>query len=396
MAKDRSALRAGIMMVISLALIVGVIIAIKGLAHFTDPKVTRVVAFHLKTDIGGLQVGNEVRVGGFKVGEVERIELRRDEDPKRPPYYLLVAFTIPKKYSIREDAEIRIGGTLTGTSWLNIEALGVGKELTETAALEGKGSATAELLAKLQAIEPKVTGILAQVNDKTIPMVNATVEKFGKTADAATQTIADVRASYKPIVDRYNAVADKAVAMMESIRAVFGDTNEDFRVTIANVRKATTAFAEKLPGMLAKVDGTLSKVDTAVDTVNKTLDDLKATAAGAKEVMVGNKSKIDGMIDSVKKAGDNLKNATAEVRRSPWRLLYKPGPGEIENLNLYDSARQFAEGANDLNDAAAALRDAIKGGQGTEANLKPLVEKLEKSFGEFKKVEQKLWTDVKE
>ena len=384
------------MMVVSLALIVGVIIAIKGLAHFTDPKVTRVVAFHLKTDIGGLQVGNEVRVGGFKVGEVEKIELRRDEDPKHPPYYLLVAFSIPKKYSIRDDAEIRIGGTLTGTSWLNIEALGVGKELTETAALEGKGSATAELLAKLQAIEPKVTGILAQVNDKTIPLVNATVEKFGKTADSATATIADVRASYKPIVDRYNAVADKAVAMMESIRAVFGDTNEDFRVTIANVRKATTAFAEKLPGMLNKVDGTLTKIDTAVDTVNKTLEDLKATAAGAKEVVVGNKSKIDGMIDSVKKAGDNLKNATAEVRRSPWRLLYKPAPNEVANLNIYDSARQFAEGANDLNDAAAALRDAIKGGQGTEQNLRPLVEKLEKSFGEFKKVEEKLWTDVKE
>ena len=28
----------------------------------------------------------------------------------------------------------------------------------------------------------------------------------------------------------------------------------------------------------------------------------------------------------------------------------------MANLNLYDAARQFAEGANDMNDAATALR----------------------------------------
>jgi hypothetical protein len=31
----------------------------------------------------------------------------------------------------------------------------------------------------------------------------------------------------------------------------------------------------------------------------------------------------------------------------------------MANLNLYDSARQFADGAGSLNDAALALRDAL-------------------------------------
>jgi phage shock protein A len=102
------------------------------------------------------------------------------------------------------------------------------------------------------------------------------------------------------------------------------------------------------------------------------------------------------MIDSLKKAGDNLKNATAEIRRSPWRLLYKPAPNEMANLNIYDSARQFAEGANDLNDAAAALRDSLKNGQAGEEEVKKLMERLEEKFSHFKEVEQKLWTNVKE
>ena len=103
------------------------------------------------------------------------------------------------------------------------------------------------------------------------------------------------------------------------------------------------------------------------------------------------------MIASLKTAGDNLKSATAEIRRSPWRLLYKPAPNEMANLNLYDAARQFAEGANDLNDTAGALRDLIKNNPNADpAEVKRLMEKVDQSFTNFQQVEQKLWSNVKE
>ena len=49
-----------------------------------------------------------------------------------------------------------------------------------------------------------------------------------------------------------------------------------------------------------------------------------ALAAG-REVVSGNRSKLDQMIASLKTTGDNLKAASSEIRRSPWRLPYKPG-----------------------------------------------------------------------
>ena len=52
-------------------------------------------------------------------------------------------------------------------------------------------------------------------------------------------------------------------------------------------------------------------------------------------------SRIISRIFSLKSSSDNLKGASAEIRRSPWRLLYHPGPGELDNLELYDAARQF-------------------------------------------------------
>jgi ABC-type transporter Mla subunit MlaD len=425
MPKDRSALRSGLLMLASIALIICVIIGIKGLSWINDRTKNYLVAFDLKTNIGGLRIGDEVRVGGFKVGEVKKIMLREDKDQKHPPYYILIAFSVPEKYSIREDAKIRIDGTLTGTSWLNFEELGKGTPLASDHPLIGAPSSTAELIAKVSGLAPEIQGVLtdvrtktipgiddtlADVRMKTVPLVNQTLEKFGQTADSfkktgdnATALTADIRSSYKPAMEHYHALADKAIASLEAIRAFFGDTTADFRVTMANLRTSTDSVKGKLPGILDKVDGALAKVETAVDGVNKAMTDVQATmasakdlAAGAKAVVVGNKTKLDNMIASLKTAGDNLKAATAEIRRSPWRLLYKPAPNEMANLNLYDAARQFAEGANDLNDSAGALRDAIKNNQTNPEELKKLMEKVDQSFGNFKQMEDKLWSNVKE
>src|SRR3954466_16398705 len=122
--KDRSAFRSGLLMLASVFLIVCVIVGIKGLSWIRDPTVDHLVAFDLKTNIGGLRVGDEVRVGGFKVGEVKKITLVKDNDQPRDPYFILIAFSGPERYSIRDDAKIRVDGTLTGTSWLNFETLG--------------------------------------------------------------------------------------------------------------------------------------------------------------------------------------------------------------------------------------------------------------------------------
>jgi ABC-type transporter Mla subunit MlaD len=418
MAKNRSALRAGLLMLGSLALIICVIIGIKGLSWINDRTTNYLVAFDLKTNIGGLRIGDEVRVGGFKVGEVRKIMLREDHAPNHPPYFILIAITVPEKYSIREDAKIRIDGTLTGTSWLNFEELGKGSPLKSDHPLIGAPSSTAELIAKVSGLAPEIQAImsdirtktlpsvndtLADVRTKTVPLVNETFETFKQTGENATALTADMRSTYKPAIEHYHLLADKAIAMLEAVRALFGDSTTDFRTTMANLRKSTDDIKGKLPAILDKVDSALAKVNTAVDGVNKAMTDVQATmasardlSAGAKAVVVGNKTKLDNMIASLKTAGDNLKAATAEIRRSPWRLLYKPAPNEMANLNLYDAARQFAEGANDLNDSAGALRDAVKNNQTSPEELKKLMDKVDQSFGNFKEMEDKLWSNVKE
>lgn len=373
MKNERNALKAGLFIVVSIALMVGVVIGIKGLKRFLEPAQQLQVRFHLSDDIGGLAAGDPVRIGGANVGTVREVELITEgENPG-----IVITFAIPKKFNVHQDATLNIQTTITGVSVLNFTSLGTatGTLLAENAVLQGKSNASFAELA-------------------------ATYNETGKNA---TDLIKHIKSKIDPIIERYNKFADKGAFALDQIGSLFSDTKSDFRGTIANLNTATSTVKEKLPNIMDKVDGTLTKISHALDETNSALADIRATVANAREasvsarsILVNNQSKIDKMISSLKTAGDNLKFATAEIRRSPWRLLYKPGPGEMANLNLYDSARQFAEGANNMSDAAEALRDALKDPKTDKDKVQHLVDQLDERFQKFNEVEAELWKQVKE
>jgi ABC-type transporter Mla subunit MlaD len=389
MNKDRNALKAGTFIVVAVILAAAVVVAIKDFGHFAEATAVRAVRFKLADDIGGLRVGDEVRVGGFKVGSilsVNPVNVDNGQDAS-----LVLNFSLPKKFVLRDDAKVSVQSGLTGSTVLNIDDLGRGQPLADGVAIAGLS-------------DPK-SRLLAQLGDMKI---NEAVESFKKTADEATGTIKQVRTKVDPAFDKYANVADRAGETMVNARDLLGDSKPDFKGTLSNLHAATGTVKDKLPQtmdnantLLAKLQATSDKVQGSLEKAQAALDDVKATAAnakdltsGARSVLVGNRSRLDSIFASLKTTGDNLKAASSEIRRSPWRLLYKPGKGEMANLNLYDSARQFAEGANDMSDAATALRDALASKDVDGKQLQALVDKLDKSFTSFQKVESQLWDRV--
>ena len=408
MPKERNAFRAGLFIVISLVLIIAIVISTQGLGRFVEPRQTRLATFKLTDDLGGLRVGDDVRAGGYKVGVVRDIQLIDANGGTEP--HLRITFTLPERLAVRKDAIVAIQGTITGTAWLNFENFGKGEPLAEGAALAGHPGAMSELLAAARGIAPEVKGAITDVRTVTLPKVNNAVDRtaetvvtFKTTGEHATAMIDHLKSKIDPVVERVYSVADPAKDMMVHLRDMFGESKGDFRDSMSNTAKLTGAFREKLPPMLEKIDAVVTQVSTAMETTNAALTDVKATmanaaevSASAKNVLVGNRGKIDGMIASLKNTGDNLEAASVEIRHSPWRLLYKPKKGEVENLSLYDSARQFASGANDLNDAAESLRDALKDPDLKQEDVRKLVEQLDKTFVGFKEVEEQLWKKVRD
>lgn len=410
MKKDRNALKSGLFILATVAMIIGVVMGIKGITNLSEPKELRAAFFALKDDVGGLQSGDDVRVGGSKVGTVEKIVVVGAEKDDSKDARVRVEFTFPRRYVLHRDAVLRVQEKLTGSSCLNFESLGKGDKIPPNEEIEGRASTLSETLAMVSRVGEPLRNVLGTIEKTTLPAVNDTVSKFGKTAESftstgehATKLVDDARAQVDPAMKKYHTLADRATEMMVKIRDLFGDTTPDFRATMAHLTSITGAIDKKAPGIIDRVDGLLVKLDKTVDSANAALEDIKATATNAKDltesaknVIAGNRGKLDTMIASLKAASDNLKNATAEIRRSPWRLLYKPAPNEMANLNLYDAAREFAEGANELNDASLALRDAVQGKHADKETVEKLMLRVNKSFDNFQEVEQKLWVKVKE
>ena len=399
MKKERNAIKAGVFMLISIALVILVIIGITGgLSRVTEKLQARVVMFKLTDDIGGLRVGDDVRIGGFKVGAVKAIDVAGyDQDSKEAR--IKVTYTMPEKFVLREGAVISVQTGVTGNSLLNIEDFGSGRVLASNEPLTGHPS----WISALAAIAPEARQLVADARTQTLPKVNATVDTFKETGQTATGLIKHVDAKIDPAIGQYNKLTDRGSEMMTQVRDLVGDTKLDFRETMANVSAATGTVKERLPGIMSHVDTLLTSVQDKVDATRETVEDVKKVAANAKDitasirsVVTGNRGKLDAMVASLKTTGDNLKAASSEIRRSPWRLLYKPKPGEVANLNLYDSARQFSEGASAMNDAATALRDALKDPNISQEQVSKLVEKLDASFNNFNQVEAALWSQVKE
>ena len=388
MAKDRNAFKAGLFIIVSLVLILGVIVSIKGLGRIIEPQQVRTATFTLADDISGLRLGDDVRVGGLKVGTVRSLTIEPPPDEKSQPH-ILVTFHMPRRIVLRDGARVGVQSTITGTSWLNFDALGTGQPLSEDVSLPGRPSGYTTLVNTASELGPQIKQLVADVRSTTLPKVNTAV-------DHASGLAGDARAKFPLIVARYEEV-------MVKLRDLLGDTTPDIRGTIANLNKTTGTLKDKLPPAMDKADTLLAKLNTTIDNAQGALKDVTATLENAKaitgslrSVVVQNRTRFDDMIRSAKAASDNLKFATEEIRRSPWRLLYKPRPNEMANLNLFDATRAFASGAGDMSDAASALRDALKDPNADPQRIQQLVNQLDESFGKFQQVEKTLWERVKE
>src|SRR5437763_799465 len=116
MKKDRNALKSGLFMLLTVAAAIAVVIAIKGLETWSQPKELRAVSFSLQDDVGGLQIGDDVRVGGYKVGTVKEISVLGAEEASTEPKRVRVIFSFPRSYVLHRDAMLRIQTGITGAS----------------------------------------------------------------------------------------------------------------------------------------------------------------------------------------------------------------------------------------------------------------------------------------
>lgn len=385
---DKNAFKAGLFIFASLIAVAGAIVGIRGIDTILRPSNTYHAYFQLGDDIGGLQEGDAVHVGGLKSGKVKEIGVLPPKDGK--PSMIDVRFTLPRDIRLHVDTVLAVQSPFVGRANLNIPDLGTGDPLAAGGGLPGRPAALGQLLA-------------------SGPQVIKALESVGRLAG-------DIRAEIKPVVARYDGMmtkiaaaavsADKALhtgdEALAQIRDLFGETKTDWRALAKNLNGTTATLQTRLPGTMDKVNtfldtstGTLNSARASLENIQAATVNAKEATATARSILARNRSRIDNIVASLRDTSANLEGASAEIRRSPWRLLYKPSASEANNLVVYDSARQFASAASKLNDAAGAVRDATADPNMNKEDFTKLLEELHASFGHYTEVESKLWEAVK-
>lgn len=356
-----------------------------------------VVRFDLADGVSGLSAGSQIRVGGLARGAVTGIELIGFEDGKQPT--ALVSFEVDESIELWSNAvAIRTASILGGGSWINISTVG-GPDLV-TAAPTQKNGAAAERLptdgggiidatpgdgllttmvggqnaATTRQILTNVSNLTGFVDSRVKPVFDDQIEPA--LVDART-VVGDVRRDYgtwsasvgRTLDNVETASSDLETAMGDG-RAAMSDVRTDLRLVSELVQRNIGRIDEAVANIEVITengvaitrrikDDTLARVDEALDGGVTAIDDASRIIQNLELQLTAAMPSIRAVLQDAMVAAGELKLATIEIRRSPWRILYKPSPTELANENLFAAARDFTIAAGEARVAAETFQSVL-------------------------------------
>jgi ABC-type transporter Mla subunit MlaD len=417
----RNNVRAGIFTLVALALGFATIVVLNAdsIQYLWGEHHRYVVRFTLLDGVGGLSPGSEVRVGGLVRGRVTDIRLTGIEvGDKRPPE-ALVDIEVDRSITLWSNAEaIRTVPILGGSSWINITTVGGPDLITRTPGTSNGDSSTKlpfDGTGEIPATpgDGLLTTIVGPQNAVTTQQLLENVASFTRFLDRdvvlafddeirptladARGLVGDVRTDYgqwrKDLDRTFDSVAsaaDRLDGAMDQAAGAVGDARDDLRMigelvrrnvgridaAIANVEVMTedgVAITHRLR------DETLARVDDALDAGANAISQLSSTMRRIDLEIANSIPQVQSFLQDALVAAGELKLATIEIRRSPWRILYQPQPGELANENLFAAARDFTIAAGEVRTAASSLQsmqDQLPEALRNDPEMQELVQRL--------------------
>lgn len=364
--RHRNNIRAGVFVTVALIVCMGVVVALTDtLGRLSRRTHEYRVSFDVMSGVANLKSGSDVRVGGMQMGRVLEVSPAfPDPASDEPLREIIVRFNIDRAVGLRENAKVFVNAPLIGSdAWIDIPDVGAGTLLPEGTLIAGTSGAG--LLTSLvgPANADKVDDLFAMFPDiraDYTASVKPTLENMKAITDDTRGFVTDLRTVRWPKwADQVDQIMTWALTIREDIGVAVGDgrailaesrgvveeNRDDIRQSIANVREISD---------IAKTQ-TMVKVNQLLDSGQQGMDEAKGVLETLNADYAGWASNIDDALARFNLTAQQLKLASVELRRSPWKLLYRPSADELEHELLYDAARAFAVAAADLRASSEAV-----------------------------------------
>jgi ABC-type transporter Mla subunit MlaD len=356
--RTRNNVRAGIFVSVS------ILVAVSSIIVLTDawralfqPTHEYTVIYDVSDGVQNLKSGADVLIGGMLMGEVAEVAARTDQ---RAFEQIEVTLAISRDIQLYEGAEIAIGSAIIGdNAWIEVSSVGnpdlgephdrqfTGISAPILGGLLGAVSAddTEAMVTDFQGAARNVRELTERVNTQDWP------RWADRDFDAVFQDGRELLAEYKNLVAENRPSIDAAI---ENIKVGTGDAKEVAR----RVREETV---DKVHSLL---DTGQAGMDTASEVVGKVNRDYDLWEPDIRDALA-----------AARLSGQQLKLFATELRRSPWKLLYRPQREEYEHELLYEATRSFAMAASDLKAASESAR-RITDARGADIQLDEQTRKL--------------------
>lgn len=404
---QRENVKAGLFVLAGIVLCMVVLFLLVDFGELTEDYQTVRVSYPLSDGLRGLKVGSPVSIGHVPIGEVTQIDTLVEQDRATAQ---VVTFMVPQRLKLAANAQVELDVPPFGSGTkLNIRNVGSGTPYDPSLVLEGY-LATNPMVA--QAIEN--TGI-GDAERQRIRQIIANVAQITETLRA---DLPELTRGARRIVERVEPLPAQAGQILAELRA----TVDDARQIAGKFRDRSDTWFDRIDAITASADASLDRLDTLLrdkdpdlraiveqarqlvatlneqtaPALNATVADARALANDARSLLAAQRPVIERTLADLQLAGTQLKLATVEIRRSPWRLLYRPDRAEIANDNLYDAARSFAMAASALDSAAASLRAMIDAQQADDPRVEQMLTYLNDLFTRFREAEDAFWTQVRQ
>jgi len=355
-----NAVRSGVFVIATVLLAATVIIVLAGVPEKLRPTSEYVVRFDLREGAAGLEADSPVRIGGRDVGRVKRVNFEGSSDNVKG---VLVTIVIDEGLVVREGATAFLERPLLGSgATLNFESLGAedGAAIAEGGTIPG---------------EPQVPQFMAQAGfgstqREQLQAILARSDRFTQEFEAI---VADVRRMTEDARERSGGWFDRADSILARADEATGDLREGIeegRTLVSTVQERVDANRDRVDAIIANTEAatadardftahvnetTRPRIDELLDEGARGLDAATAAIERVGDLIAAESPSVRKTLANARLASDQLRLTMGEVRRTPWRLLYRPSERELEFELLYDAMRTYATAVSDLRAAGESL-----------------------------------------
>lgn len=431
---SRNNVLAGVFVLASIAIAVLFIIAFTDLTDRLEPKARYIIRFGMLDGADGLDAGSPVKVGGQRVGQVEKWSFVRDESTAEP-IAIDVTIAIDRAIRLMSDADVSLTRPLLGgQSAINIASGGLAAaaamsdvvgppvpiepDRLETFALQGHlgnpAFISATDYAKIRRAIDRVESIATTLSDAAPDLVNEAKAALSEVRGGAAQVsgffektgplIDEVRANWPQWNKDVTVVLDRIAAEAKALEGIGAKVSEGVDRYSALAAEARGLIEDNRADIRTLVDRASEMVDrfyaSEYAKIGPLLDDAQAAMASARrsldeveQLVVTKRPEIEDLVTSLTLSSQQLRLAMTEIRAAPWRLLYQPGKKELENELLYNSVRQYSNAVSELRMTAEAIKALSEQSAGGRSAIPPeraaqLAEKLNRAFDEYQEREK--------